>query len=136
MPTMPLDVTRRVSRFSQQRWILDALIKLMGVEWDQGRLGYMAAACGHDSQGDYIGLRASIKAYNDIAREFMKAARRRELRALSQLQMPPGDSTLQRYSAACRRRRSAIIDHLRYRSQSPGYYWHSYRRVRDHPSPG
>ncbi len=85
MPTLPLEVTRRAARFSDQRWALDAIIGLVGVEWDQGRLGYMAAVCGHDSQGDFMGLRALIKTYNDIAREFMKAARRRELRALAEL---------------------------------------------------
>lgn len=85
MPTMPLDVTRRAQRFSEQRWLLDAIISLMGPEWDQGRLGYMAAACGHDSQGDFIGLRHLIKTYNDMTREFMKAARRRELRAEAEL---------------------------------------------------
>lgn len=85
MPNMPLELSRRVDRFSEQRWVLDAIIRLMGVEWDQGRLGYTAAACGHDSQGDFIGLRPLIKNYNDISREFMKAARRRELRALNEL---------------------------------------------------
>ncbi|MBV8884136.1 MAG: acetylxylan esterase [Chroococcidiopsidaceae cyanobacterium CP_BM_RX_35] len=85
MPTMPLDVTRRAKRFSEQRWLLDAIINLMGPEWDQGRLGYMAAACGHDSQGDFIALRHLVKTYNDMMREFMKAARRRELRAEAEL---------------------------------------------------
>lgn len=85
MPTIPLDVTRRAKRFCEQRWLLDAIINLMGPEWDQGRLGYMAAACGHDSQGDFIALRQLIKTYNDMTREFMKAARRRELRAEAEL---------------------------------------------------
>ncbi|MDF5728459.1 MAG: prolyl oligopeptidase family serine peptidase [Rhizonema sp. PD38] len=87
MPTMPLDVTRRAKRFSEQRWLLDTVINLMGPEWDQGRLGYMAGACGHDSQGDFIGLRQLIKTYNDMTREFMKAARRRELRAEAELKL-------------------------------------------------
>jgi cephalosporin-C deacetylase-like acetyl esterase len=87
MPTMPLDVTHNVKRFSEQQWMLDAIIHLIGVDWDQGRLEYMAVVCGHDSQGDFIGLRNLIKTYNDIARELMKAARRREVRALTQLQM-------------------------------------------------
>lgn len=85
MPTMHLNETRRVRRFGDQRWILNALIGVIGVEWDQGRLGYMAGACGHDSQGDFIGLRALIKTYDDISREFMKAGRRREMRALAEL---------------------------------------------------
>ena len=87
MPTMPLNVTRRLKRFSEQRWLLDAIINLMGPEWDQGRMGYMAVVCGHDSQADFIGLRHLIKTYNDMTREFMKAARRRELRAEAELKL-------------------------------------------------
>lgn len=85
MPTMPLNITRRAKRLSEQRWLLDAIISLMGPDWDQGRLGYMSNACGHDSQGDFIGLRQRIKTYNDMTREFMHAARRRELRAEAEL---------------------------------------------------
>ena len=87
MPTMPLDVTRRVKRFSEQRWLLDTIISLMGPDWDQGRLGYMAGACGHDSQGDFVGLRQLIKTFNDMTRELMKAARRRERRAEAELKL-------------------------------------------------
>lgn len=81
MPTLPIDVIKQSPRMASQRWLLDAVIRLVGVEWDQDRLGYYAAACGHDSQLDFVGLRSSIKKYDDIAREFSKAARRRELRA-------------------------------------------------------
>jgi len=30
MPSMPLDVSRRVSRYDEQKWILDSLIDLVG----------------------------------------------------------------------------------------------------------
>jgi hypothetical protein len=39
MPSMPLEVTRRVGRFSGQEWALNAAIALQGPEWDQPRLG-------------------------------------------------------------------------------------------------
>ncbi len=85
MPTMPLEVTRPASRWSHQKWLLDNVIGLLGPDFDQGRLEYMAAVCGHDSQGVFAGLRKLVKTYNDMSREFMKAARVRELRAESEL---------------------------------------------------
>jgi dienelactone hydrolase len=81
MPSMPLEVIRRVRRFSGQEWALNAAIALQGPEWDQPRLRLMAAVCGHDSGADFTALRHAITKYNDITREMMKAARRRELRA-------------------------------------------------------
>lgn len=85
MPTNPIDVTRRSHRWSEQRWLLDKVINLIGPEWDQYRFAAWGSACGHDSQGDFIGLRKVIKTYNDMTREIMKAARRRELRAEAEL---------------------------------------------------
>lgn len=81
MPSMPLEVTRRVARNAEQKWLLDSIIGLLGPDWDQGRLVYLAAVCGHDSQGDFMGMKQTVKTYNDLSREFMKAARKRELRA-------------------------------------------------------
>jgi dienelactone hydrolase len=81
MPTQPIEVLRRSHRSAAQRWLLDAVIELIGPEWDQGRIGYYAAACGPDCQGDFAALRTRIRKYDDLSREFSKAARRRELRA-------------------------------------------------------
>jgi dienelactone hydrolase len=81
VPTQPIDIIRRSPRWAAQRWLLDAVVDLVGPEWDQGRIGYYAAACGPDCQGDFGALRARIHKYDDLAREFSKAARRRELRA-------------------------------------------------------
>ncbi len=87
MPTMPLDVTRRASRWSEQKWLLDTVIGLLGPDWDQARLEYMAVVCGHDSQGVFTGIKKLVKTYNDMAREFMKVARGRELRAEAELKL-------------------------------------------------
>ena len=81
MPSQPVDVIKRSSRWAGQRWLLDAVIGLVGPEWDQGRVAYYAAACGQDSQVDFTALRPRIRKYDDLAREFSKAARRRELLA-------------------------------------------------------
>jgi hypothetical protein len=34
----------RVRRWKEQRWLMDAIIQAVGVEWDQPRLGYGAPA--------------------------------------------------------------------------------------------
>src|SRR5208282_3878775 len=81
MPSQPIDVVKRSSRWAGQRWLLDAVIGLVGPEWDQGRVAYYAAACGQDSQVDFTAVRPRIRKYDDLAREFSKAARRRELLA-------------------------------------------------------
>ncbi len=81
MPSQPVDVIKRSSRWAGQRWLLDAVIGLVGPDWDQGRVAYYAAACGQDSQVDFTAVRPRIRKYDDLAREFSKAARRRELLA-------------------------------------------------------
>lgn len=81
MPTIPISLVRQSPRMASQKWLVDEIIQLVGVEWDQGREVYYAAACGEDCQGDFIGLRKRIKKYDDIARESAAAARHRELRA-------------------------------------------------------
>jgi hypothetical protein len=81
VPPQPVDVIKRSSRWAGQRWLLDAVIGLVGPEWDQGRVAYYAAACGQDSQVDFTAVRPRIRKYDDLAREFSKAARRRELLA-------------------------------------------------------
>ncbi|MBA2682099.1 MAG: alpha/beta hydrolase [Ktedonobacteraceae bacterium] len=86
MPIVPVAVQKRVERFASQRWLLDAVIQFIGPEWDQSRLLYMSAPCSKDTQSAIMGLRATIKKYDDIAPEMTKAARRMELRAKQALQ--------------------------------------------------
>lgn len=81
MPSQPVDVIKRSSRWAGQHWLLDAVIGLVGPEWDQGRVAYYAAACAQDSQVDFTAVRPCIRKYDDSAREFSKAARRREVLA-------------------------------------------------------
>jgi hypothetical protein len=81
VPSQPVDVIKHSSRWAGQRWLLDAVIALIGPEWDQGRVAYYAAACGQDSQVDFTAVRPRIRKYDDLARGFSKAARRREVLA-------------------------------------------------------
>jgi len=68
----------RSRRFREQRWLLDNVIRLVGVDWDQGRTRYMAQACPPDAESDFNRVRERVKKFADIDREFAAAARRRE----------------------------------------------------------
>ncbi|HVB58997.1 MAG TPA: alpha/beta hydrolase [Candidatus Acidoferrales bacterium] len=68
---MTPSVTHESKRFQAQRWLLDAVIKTVGVEWDQGRLRGLP-------QDDAAGIRARVHKFDDITREFARSAVRRE----------------------------------------------------------
>jgi len=81
MPITPYDLQRRVARFRDQRWLLDAVIKLIGPEFDQSRLQYLSAPMSPDYKGPVMGLQSLVKRWDDIAPEFAAVARRFELQA-------------------------------------------------------
>ena len=72
----------RMKRWQEQRWILDAVIRTVGVEWDQARLRYGAAPGGSLAAGEFRAVGAKIKRVGDFVREFSIAARRREQKAV------------------------------------------------------
>ena len=78
-PSMTVTTERKLARWQDQRWLLDAVIAALGPEWDQGRLGGLANIPG--GAGDAAGLRQRIHKFNDISREFTRAAVRREREA-------------------------------------------------------
>ena len=65
-------------RWEEQRWLLDAVIRTVGVDWDQGRSFYLQAPCGPDAFADFQGIRTRVQRFDDITREFTRAAQRRE----------------------------------------------------------
>jgi len=81
MPSLSTKVELRGKRWQEQRWILDNIIKTVGIEWDQGRIAYTLGPCGPDATPDFMGIRALVQKFNDIAREFGRAAGRREAMA-------------------------------------------------------
>ncbi len=81
MPSVPYTLQRRVGRFRDQRWLLDAVIKLVGPEFDQSRLQYLSAPLSPDHRGPVMGLQALVKRWDDIAPEFAGVARRFEVQA-------------------------------------------------------
>ncbi len=85
MPITSHDSQRRVPRFREQRWLLDAVIKLVGPEWDQNRLHYLSAPMSPDYKGPVLALQALVKRFDDIAPMFAAVARRFELHAETSL---------------------------------------------------
>ena len=78
MGSLSPQVERRMKRWQEQRWILDNVIKTVGVEWDQNRIGYTLGPCGPEATFDFMGVRTRVQKFTDITREFGKAASRRE----------------------------------------------------------
>ena len=72
---------QKMTRWAEQRWILDAIISSVGMEWDQPRLGYTMFPCGPDAVGDFRTVGMRTKKFADMHREFAGAARRREAKA-------------------------------------------------------
>ena len=78
MPQMSAQTERKMKRWQEQRWILDAIVREVGVEWDQNRIGYTLGPCGMEAMGDFMGVRARVRKFTDVSREFGRAAARRE----------------------------------------------------------
>jgi dienelactone hydrolase len=65
-------------RYQEQRWILDNIVRTVGIEWDQNRIGYIGAPAGPEATPDFMSVRNRVQKFNDIPREFARAARKRE----------------------------------------------------------
>ncbi|HEY4133872.1 MAG TPA: alpha/beta hydrolase [Alphaproteobacteria bacterium] len=74
-------IERRVSRWQEQRWMLDAIIKIVGPEWDQGRIASKSKPGGEVAEKDFRAAARRMKSFDDMHREFASAARKREARA-------------------------------------------------------
>jgi dienelactone hydrolase len=68
-------------RFREQRWLVDLAIRTTGVDWDQGRSRYLAAACGTEAEPDFTRVREQVTKLVDIGRVFGAGARARDARA-------------------------------------------------------
>lgn len=74
---MKADSEHRMKRFRDQRWLLDNVIRTVGVDWDQGRSSRLLSNIGMSAYGDITEARSRITKFKDIARAFEKVARRR-----------------------------------------------------------
>lgn len=80
---MSKPVNTRMKRWAEQRWILDAVIRTVGVEWDQHRIGYMSAPAAPQSVPEFRATAARIKKVSDFVREFSISAKKREAKAVT-----------------------------------------------------
>lgn len=80
---MSSSVEQKMKRFKEQRWLLDQVIQVVGVEWDQHRLAHALGPCGPDATPDFMTVKNRIRKFSDISREFTRAAARRESMARS-----------------------------------------------------
>jgi len=77
-PVMHAATERRMQRWQAQRWLLDAVVRTVGIEWDQARVAYTLGPCGPDATPDFNGVRARVHKFNDMSREYTRAAVHRE----------------------------------------------------------
>ena len=68
-------------RWTSQRWLIDNVIRAVGIDWDQPRSINYNAPCGPEANPDFAGIRERVKKYADISPAFELAARRREAKA-------------------------------------------------------
>lgn len=78
MPANQAAVEQRMKRWQEQRWLLDAVIRMVGPDWDQGRLSGLLRACGPAAAPDIAAARSRMRKFDDMSREFARVAVRRE----------------------------------------------------------
>src|SRR5207247_3661723 len=72
----------QMRRWTEQRWILDNVIRANGIDWDQPRLPGLAAALGPESTAALAAIRTRVQKFADITPAFEAVARRREAKAI------------------------------------------------------
>ena len=70
-----------VRRWTEQRWLVDNIIRANGIDWDQPRSLYLAAPCGGEANADFAAIRARVQKMADIGPAFEQTAKRREAKA-------------------------------------------------------
>jgi cephalosporin-C deacetylase-like acetyl esterase len=75
------DSTRHTRRWVAQRWLVDNVIRSVGIDWDQPRSINYNAPCGPEANADFASIRERVKKYADISPAFEAAAKRREAKA-------------------------------------------------------
>ncbi|MDB5925385.1 MAG: dipeptidyl aminopeptidase [Betaproteobacteria bacterium] len=75
------DRTPHTRRWVAQRWLVDNVIRSVGIDWDQPRSINYNAPCGPEANADFASIRERVKKYADISPAFEAAARRREAKA-------------------------------------------------------
>ena len=71
----------RASRMREQRWTIDKIIESHGVDFSWPMTGVTAGAAGLAVMPDIMAIRATVKKYLDISRQFARVAAKREAMA-------------------------------------------------------
>ena len=71
----------RMRRWREQRWLLDTVVRTIGIEWDQARIGSKSRPLGAEGAAVFQAVARRIKKYDDIFREFQNEATKRFNRA-------------------------------------------------------
>lgn len=72
---------RGARRFREQKWMLDAIISTVGLDWDQLRMATTVAPSGFEGMGDWAVIAGTVKRFDEITPGFQGGAERREVRA-------------------------------------------------------
>lgn len=68
-------------RFHEQKWLLDAVISTVGLDWDQLRMAVTVAPSGFEGMGDWSVIAQNVKRFDEITPGFIEGADRRVARA-------------------------------------------------------
>jgi len=68
-------------RMAEQRWVIDRVIETVGVDFSFPMTGVALGAAGLECSPDIMSIRARVKKYADITREFVRVAAKREAMA-------------------------------------------------------
>ena len=77
-PNLPPPHSRR---WTEQRWLVDNVIRANGIDWDQPRSLYLSAPCGVEATADFAAIRARVQKFADASPAFEATAKRREAKA-------------------------------------------------------
>ena len=72
-----------MKRWREQRWLIDAVVRTIGIEWDQARIASKARPIGSEAEAEFRAVASRIRKYDDLHREFAAQARKREARAIA-----------------------------------------------------
>ncbi len=87
---------RGARRFREQKWMLDAVISTVGLDWDQLRMATTVAPSGFEGMGDWAVIANSVRRFDEITPGFQGGGEHREVRAREAEER--GDTTTARES--------------------------------------
>ena len=57
-------------RWTEQRWLIDNVIRANGIDWDQPRSINYNAPCGPEANADFAAIRERVRKFADISPAF------------------------------------------------------------------